>query len=264
MNFEQYTELTKSAFLFAIHAVYNYFRYFFVIVFMIIGISFAFLLLLALLFFVLFQDKLLMINEYLVEIKHTIHTAVESGAAVQSTVATMPVGALSAIFITSVACIMGGFLLYAMLNASYISIALNAIDKQEVSWHTIRASWRHTVSLALAGWLYHIACWIGFILLVLPGIWLMLALQFYAQCIMDKKVGIIDSLRSSFALTQSHILYLFIISLIVYPIEGLLSLFSGPLMVLVSLLLVAPFNTLFFTYIYRRFMQSFSISIIGR
>lgn len=255
MTFEQYTQMTKNAFLFAIHTLYTYFRYFCAIAFIIIGFSFSFLLLVALLGMLLLQDKLFMIQEYLVQVKHAIHTAAGNSTVIESTVATMPAGILPALFVIVVVCLIAGMVIYGMLNASYVCIGLRAIDTQEISLQHIHASWRHAIALALAMWLYHITVFFGFLLFILPGVWLMLACQFYGQVIVDKNSGIIDSLRTSFALTRSHILYLFVVAVMVYTTESLLSVFSGPLIVLMSLLLVTPFNILFFTYLYRQLNQ---------
>ncbi|MDR2970192.1 MAG: glycerophosphoryl diester phosphodiesterase membrane domain-containing protein [Tannerellaceae bacterium] len=66
----------------------------------------------------------------------------------------------------------------------------------------------------IAGLIVSIAISIGMLLLIVPGIYLALRLQFFTCFIVEENAGIMDSLKRSWALTEGHAMKLFILALV--------------------------------------------------
>lgn len=74
-----------------------------------------------------------------------------------------------------------------------------------------------------------IAVSIGFFLLVVPGIYLVLRLQFFACFIVEEDAGIVDSIKRSWAITEGRVMFLFLLFLaqLAIAIVGFLLLVVG-------------------------------------
>ncbi len=94
--------------------------------------------------------------------------------------------------------------------------------------------------------LYLLAVLAGLILLIVPGIILIIRMGLYGYLIVDKKMGIIDSLKESMRLTKGNALNLF---LFWFVLLGVLIL--GFLAIIVGLLVAIPVTLLAYVFVYR-------------
>lgn len=94
--------------------------------------------------------------------------------------------------------------------------------------------------------LYFLAVLAGFILLIVPGIIVIIRMGLYGYLIVDKKMGIIDSLKESMRLTKGNVFNLF---LFWFVLLGILIL--GFLAIIVGLLVAIPVTVLAYVFIYR-------------
>ena len=94
--------------------------------------------------------------------------------------------------------------------------------------------------------IYMVAITIGFICLIVPGIFLLLRLGSYMNAIVEKDMGIMESLKYSWNLTSGNGLNLFVIFLF-----SILVIIAGCLALIVGLLFAFPMMMLMWTVAYR-------------
>ena len=87
----------------------------------------------------------------------------------------------------------------------------------------------------------------GLILLVVPGIYLALRLQFYSYYIIDKNAGSIDSLKMSWKATEGNVINIFLFELLLIGINIL-----GAIALVVGLLVTIPVSVIAVTLLYRK------------
>lgn len=95
-----------------------------------------------------------------------------------------------------------------------------------------------------------IAVVVGLILLVIPGIYLAVRLQFFTYYIVDKNAGIMDALKMSWDLTKNGKLNLFLFDVLLILLN-----FGGALLLGVGLLLTVPLSLTAMTLLYRKFQK---------
>jgi len=141
------------------------------------------------------------------------------------------------------------FALYLGLN----KIALELCDRGKSSVNTLFSCVTLVPRTVVAFFLYCVACSIGFILFILPGIFITLRLSLFAYFIIDHNAGVIESLKMSYNATKNNTWNLFLLCLVVALIAGIpkmiLSLFV-PIGWIVYLFSV-PFSVLVYAYFYR-------------
>ena len=98
----------------------------------------------------------------------------------------------------------------------------------------------------IADLLFSLLLIVGLICFIIPGIYLYLRFQFFAQFIVDENAGIIESLKKSWNLTEGHELSLFLLML-----AQLLILIIGVVLFLVGLLVAYPLVIMSQCYVYR-------------
>jgi uncharacterized membrane protein len=94
--------------------------------------------------------------------------------------------------------------------------------------------------------LYMIMTTVGFILLIVPGIILLLRFGMYQSAIVDRNMGIIESLKYSWELTKGNGLNLFVIMLFT-----ILIVLAGCIAMLVGMLFAFPMMFLMWIVAYR-------------
>lgn len=107
-------------------------------------------------------------------------------------------------------------------------------------------SYHVPVRFILASILFGLIVAIGFIALIIPGIYFMTRLQFYKYILVDDHhVGVIDSLKKSWEMTEGHVIWLlgFMIVFIAMNI-------AGALVFGIGLLLTAPLTVIAAAHVY--------------
>lgn len=98
--------------------------------------------------------------------------------------------------------------------------------------------------------LYGLMILVGFVILIIPGIYLAIKLQFYSFLIVDKNAGVVGSLKKSWALTQGASLKLFLFTLAIIILN-----IVGAIVLLVGLLVTIPTTTMASVYVYRKLLS---------
>jgi uncharacterized membrane protein len=89
---------------------------------------------------------------------------------------------------------------------------------------------------------------IGLIFFILPGIYLAVRLMFFTYYIVDKEVGIMDSIKMSWALTKGGVINLFLLGLLFAVIN-----FIGAMLFGIGLAVTLPLTFLATALLYRKF-----------
>lgn len=117
----------------------------------------------------------------------------------------------------------------SITSIGLIQIALNFVEKKPSKYSDLFTHYDRTVNYMAGSILYGLIVGLGLILLVVPGIYFGLRLQFFSYFIVEKNVGPIQALKASWEITQGHVWQLFLYGLIVTGINivGVLCLFVG-------------------------------------
>ena len=102
-----------------------------------------------------------------------------------------------------------GYLVMIVVQAFCFGGSVAAIQRRVADAQpSLAASFATALSrlpwLVVAGFLYSIALFIGFMLLVIPGLWVSLAMLFFGYCCVADKDGPVQSLRSSLQLVKGN------------------------------------------------------------
>lgn len=110
-------------------------------------------------------------------------------------------------------------------------------------------SWRILGYYILGAIIYAIITGIGVLLLIIPGIYLGLRLQFYTYLIVDREMGPVEALKKSWEITKGSAWNLFLFGLLVFGIVVL-----GMLALGVGLLLAVPVTMMTTVSVYRHLL----------
>ncbi len=135
----------------------------------------------------------------------------------------------------------------ALITMGVIKVALKFCDNQKPGFEDLYSSYPLILNYIGALILFWIACAIGLVLLIVPGIILMLRLQFFAYFIVDKNMSPIKALEASWKATEGNTL-----NLLVLWFAFLLITILGALALLVGLLVAIPVMMIAMAYIYRK------------
>ena len=129
----------------------------------------------------------------------------------------------------------------SVFSLGYVKNMFQIMDGEEPQFSAYMQSLPKVINMWLAGLIYGFVVLIGCCLLIIPGLYLAIRLQFYVQFIVDENAGIIESLNKSWQLTKGLVvpLFLLIIVEILIAIVGLILFGIGffiayPLIVMMS------------------------------
>jgi uncharacterized membrane protein len=140
-----------------------------------------------------------------------------------------------------------GALLAQAIALGWIRIALNIIDGHEPSLSDMFQRLDLFVPYLVAVIIYTAMLMVGFVLLVVPGIYVALTFGFYGYCLVDGELGPVDALRASSEVTRGVKLKLLGFWIVILLINIL-----GLLMVVVGVLISMGVSLLAVGYVYRR------------
>lgn len=120
-------------------------------------------------------------------------------------------------------------LLEWVVDLGVIVVSLKLVDNQETSVSDLFNNWDKVFAYVVATIIYGLAVIIGLLLLIVPGIYFAIRLQFYSYLIFDKGLNPFEALSESYNLTKGHTFDLFLIGIIQFllSIVGLMALIVG-------------------------------------
>lgn len=97
-------------------------------------------------------------------------------------------------------------LISCIFMLGYVKNIFQALDGEEPQFSAYGQQSRKIITYLIANILFSIAVCIGTVLLIIPGIYLYLRLQFFTAFIVEENCGIIESLQKSWNMTQGQTL----------------------------------------------------------
>ena len=142
-----------------------------------------------------------------------------------------------------------------LMQMGSVNISLKYTTSQKPEYDDLINPYPLILNYLCASILAFIVIGIGMILLVIPGIILGLALQFYTFIIIDKKLGAIDALKKSYAIAKGNWLNIFIFNLLF----GLVNI-AGALCLGIGILISLPVSMIAYAHFYRQLMAKEALS----
>lgn len=140
--------------------------------------------------------------------------------------------------------------------AGFLKILINTEKGEEVSYKEFMNKGKYIPKLIGAYLLYSLIVVVGLIFFIIPGIFLAVRLNFFDFLIVDKDMGIIESLTESFMMTKGYGWKIFGLVFIMAPIM----IFFGMLLFLVGMLFTAAIVFLAQAYIYAKVKEGVIVS----
>ncbi len=138
------------------------------------------------------------------------------------------------------------YLFTIFIYIGLLKICLNFYDKKNTELVDLFSQKSVLLSVVLASILYVIFIFIGLVFLIIPGIYIFLRLWFYDFSIVDKKSGIMESLKESWEITRGNVLNLFFFFFVILVLNVL-----GIITLLVGLFITFPISFLAICYVYK-------------
>jgi uncharacterized membrane protein len=144
-----------------------------------------------------------------------------------------------------------GFLLSAWMTCGYTKLALSYERGQKLPFGELFTQWKYYWRVLGATFLLGLIVGIGFVLLIVPGIYLALRFQFTVQLIIDKDLGIMEAMRQSTKLTEGKKMALFGFDLTMFGVILL-----GAICLGVGIFVSMPVVWLASVFMYRRLSEA--------
>lgn len=134
-----------------------------------------------------------------------------------------------------------------IVSLGVMRMTLDLVDGKKPNFNDFYQQYPLLLKYIGTGIIQGLIVFAGFLLLIIPGIYLSVKLGFSSYVVVDKKVGPFDAIKSSYEMTKGNwwnIAFL-----------GLVSFFiclAGVLALLVGLFVAIPVTTLAYAYVYRK------------
>lgn len=140
-----------------------------------------------------------------------------------------------------------GWFVSILISMGLIRIALKIVDGQPVETADLFQRADLALPYFIASVIVGVMVGIGFIFLIVPGIYLAITFGFFGYNIVDKEHGIVESIEQSAAITKAQRgdLFVFGIALFFFNLAGAIALGIG-------LLITVPVSMLAMAYVYRK------------
>ncbi len=140
----------------------------------------------------------------------------------------------------------------AALAPGIVTISLKASRGENPSLKDFLNKTQYITRIILASAIYFVLIIIGFILLIIPGFFVLIRLQFTHYLIVDKNMGAIEAIKKSYEITKGNTLKLFALNLIVVPALVVL----GFLLLVIGTLAVIPMVYIMYAMVYDKLQLS--------
>lgn len=134
-----------------------------------------------------------------------------------------------------------------LMSIGFIKIALAFVDDQRTSLGELFSGTGVFLRFLIASIIIGVIATVGFIVFIIPGIYLVIRLQFATYAIVDRGLGPIAAIRESWALTRGVTWNLFLFGILLFLIN-----LAGFFALLVGLFVTYPLTSLAIAYVYRQ------------
>jgi len=141
------------------------------------------------------------------------------------------------------------WILNIIVNMGLIQISIKFAQKEKVAIRDLFYT-KSIFTFVVASFLTGIIVFAGFILLIIPGIYLAIRLQFSTYLIVDKKLGIMDSIKTSWRITRGHTWNLFLFGLLLLLLNIL-----GAIALIIGLIVTIPTTGIATAHVYKKLSE---------
>ncbi|HBB76946.1 MAG: hypothetical protein A2186_03380 [Candidatus Levybacteria bacterium RIFOXYA1_FULL_41_10] len=138
-------------------------------------------------------------------------------------------------------------LVQVLFELGFLKIMLKLIAGTKPTYRDLYLHYPQFIDFLLAGLIMGLLIAGGFILLILPGIYLAIRLQFTPLFVADKGLKPVDAVKGSWELTKGKWMKVFVFDLLTVGINIL-----GLLALVVGLLVTIPMTSLAYVYFYKK------------
>lgn len=144
------------------------------------------------------------------------------------------------------------YILTTIITIGLVKTSLRLCDNEKGKFSDLISQYRFFFRYLFSIILYSLAIIAGFVLFIIPGIIIAIRFWFFDYLIIDKGMGPISALKTSYAMTKGHVRSLFILasSMSLINLLGLLSLIVG-------LFVTVPTTIIAKAYIYRKLLTQY-------
>lgn len=139
------------------------------------------------------------------------------------------------------------FVFSIIFSLGYTKNLFQVLDKEEPQFSAYGRQSLKFFNFLVAYILYMIIVSIGFVLLIIPGFYLALRLQFFVASIIDENTSIIGSLKRSWGITKGQTFSLFLLMLVMIALYII-----GILVLGIGIFIIIPLIGLMYCYVFRK------------
>ena len=139
------------------------------------------------------------------------------------------------------------FVVMTFVGFGCVKISLNVHDKKQTAIGDLFSCSNILLSGLIGSFIFSLMTGIGFILLIVPGIFLFLMFQFFGFFIVDKELGPIDAFKRSQELTSGVKMDLFLFDILIFVLN-----IVGVICLVIGLFVTIPISILASGYVYRK------------
>lgn len=139
------------------------------------------------------------------------------------------------------------WLINMLLELGFLKITLKLVAGEKPTYKDLYQHYPQYLNFLLASVITAVIVIGGFILLILPGIYLAVRLQFVPVLAADKKLPPVEAVKAGWELTRGKWMKVFVFDLLLIGINIL-----GAIALLVGLLVTIPTSSIAFTYFYKK------------
>jgi hypothetical protein len=102
----------------------------------------------------------------------------------------------------------------------YTRVVLLCIDDEPAGLGDVLTAFKYIIPFGVSGFIFSLLLFPAFLLLIVPGIYLMISLGFYSFYVLDQDMGPIAALKRSWAITRGHMkdltFFYFVLCMVVF------------------------------------------------
>jgi len=151
------------------------------------------------------------------------------------------------------------FALTILVSVGFLKVTLRFCDQEKGRLSDLFSQYRLFFKYFLAYILYGLIVLGGIILFIIPGIIWAIKFQFFPYLIIDKKLGPIEALKQSAAITQGVKWQLWVFSLATWVVNII-----GALLLIVGLFVTIPVTMLATAFVYRKLLARTEIATVSQ
>ena len=134
-----------------------------------------------------------------------------------------------------------------VFSLGYLKNIFQTLDGEEPQFSAYGQQSKNIINYFCASIIMTIAVTIGLVLLVIPGIYVLLRLQFFQAFIVEEHAGIMESLKKSWAITEGQFIPLLLVGLLYIGI-----IIVGFILFGIGLFVAYPLIYLMYAYVFRQ------------